>query len=76
MLFLIFDTQFDSGKMNVGFDGLYSHDSHDKFNALGLARKSLIIPEDLLSADASMTTKRMELFDLKEFLAVALGAYD
>ena len=57
MLFLVFDTRFNFGKMNVGFDGQYIHDSHDKF-------------------DASMTTKRMQLFDSKELLAVVLGAYD
>ena len=40
------------------------------------AGKGLILLEDFLSADASMTTKRIELFDRKGLLAVALGAYD
>ena len=40
------------------------------------AGKSLIIPEEFLLADASMTAKRIELFNPKELLAVALGAYD
>ena len=46
--------------MNVGFDGQYGHNSqdghnsHDNFNAPGQAGKGLIIPEDLLLADASM----------------------
>ena len=31
--FLAVDTRFDSEKMNVGFDGQYGHDSHDKFFA-------------------------------------------
>ena len=57
MSFLVFDIWFNSGKMNVGFDGQYGHNSHDKF-------------------DASVTTKRMQLFDPKGLLAVVLGAYD
>ena len=59
-----------------GFDSHNSHDSHDKFNALGQAGKGLIIPEDLLSADASMTTKWMELFDPKKLVTMTLEAYD
>ena len=46
--------------MNVGFNGQYGHDSqygyniHNKFNAPGQAGKGLVIPEDLLLADASI----------------------
>ena len=36
------------------FDSQYGGDSHDKFNAPGQAGKGLILPEDLLLADASM----------------------
>ena len=76
MLFLIFNTWFYFRKINVGFDGQYGHDSHDKFNAHGQAKKGSIIPEDLLLADTSMTTKQMEFFDPKRLLAMALRAYD
>ena len=31
--FFAFDTQFDSGKMNVGFDGQYGHNSQDGFDS-------------------------------------------
>ena len=65
-----------------GFDGQYGHDSqdghnsHDKFLIPGQAGKGLILSEDLLLADASMTTKRMELFSAKEDVTVTLEAYD
>ena len=32
--FLTIDTQFNSGKMNVDFDGQGGHDSHVGFNGL------------------------------------------
>ena len=32
MSFLVFDTRFNSGKMNVGFNGQNDHDSHDGLN--------------------------------------------
>ena len=37
-----------------GFNDQYGHDSHDKFTASGQTGKGLIIPEDLLLADASI----------------------
>ena len=53
----VFDTWFNSKKRYVGLDGFDSqdgHNSHDKFNTPGQAGKGLIIPKDLLLADASM----------------------
>ena len=59
-----------------GFDSHDGHNSHGKFLSPGQAGKGLILSEDLLLADASMTTKRMELFSAKEDVTVTLEAYD
>ena len=79
MSFLVFDTRFDSGKINVGFNGQYGHDSqdghegHDSF-CFGLRGKAHL--KDLHGCRSLPTTKRIELFSAKKFAMAALGNND
>ena len=56
----IFDIRFDCRKMHGSLDAYSSfdrydgHDSHDKFSIPRQAGKGLILPKNLLLADASM----------------------